>query len=112
MTNTTTDSPRDFKRVESLASISDKSISSFINNKVVEDKTELPPLPPPKESYHIFTPRQKWSLIFIISAAGLFSGLSSNIYFPAETQIAKVSQTPRTTQVIHTDDVVRIFVSA
>ncbi|KAI1149431.1 MFS general substrate transporter [Nemania diffusa] len=44
----------------------------------------------PQECYHVFSPRQKWNLIFVIGAAGLFSGLSSNIYFPAEDQIAHV----------------------
>ncbi|KAI1358925.1 MFS general substrate transporter [Xylaria arbuscula] len=43
-----------------------------------------------QECYHIFTPRQKWNMVFVIGAAGLFSGLSSNIYFPAVEQIAHV----------------------
>ncbi|KAI1122939.1 MFS general substrate transporter [Nemania abortiva] len=47
-----------------------------------------------QEWYHIFTPRQKWSMVFVIGAAGLFSGLSSNIYFPAEDQIARVWISP------------------
>ncbi|KAI0856309.1 MFS general substrate transporter [Xylaria cubensis] len=41
-----------------------------------------------QECYHIFTRRQKWNMVFVIGAAGLFSGLSSNIYFPAVDRIA------------------------
>jgi hypothetical protein len=43
-----------------------------------------------EEPYHVFNKGQKWVLILIIGAAGLFSGLSSNIYFPALDQIATV----------------------
>lgn len=46
-----------------------------------------------EESYHVFTSRQRWFVVAIIGAAGLFSGLSSNIYFPALDAIAKVSLT-------------------
>ncbi|KAI0140770.1 major facilitator superfamily domain-containing protein [Pestalotiopsis sp. NC0098] len=42
-----------------------------------------------EEPYHVFTPRQRWFVVVIIGAAGLFSGLSSNIYFPALDAIAK-----------------------
>ncbi|KAK3328787.1 major facilitator superfamily domain-containing protein [Apodospora peruviana] len=40
--------------------------------------------------YHVFTRRQKWLLVYIVSLAGLFSPLSSNIYFPALGAIALV----------------------
>lgn len=40
--------------------------------------------------YHVFTSGQKWRVVVLVSAAGLFSGLSSNIYFPALDLIAKV----------------------
>ncbi|KAF6807943.1 major facilitator superfamily transporter [Colletotrichum sojae] len=39
--------------------------------------------------YHVFTRRQKWFIIAIIGAAGLFSGLSSNIYFPSLDAISR-----------------------
>ncbi|KAK6209351.1 hypothetical protein LQW54_006338 [Pestalotiopsis sp. IQ-011] len=42
-----------------------------------------------EEPYHVFTSRQRWFVVVIIGAAGLFSGLSSNIYFPALDAIAK-----------------------
>ncbi|KAI0809823.1 MFS general substrate transporter [Xylaria sp. FL0064] len=48
---------------------------------------EPPKSPYSEECYHIFTPRQKWNLVVVVGVAGLFSGLSSNIYFPAEKQI-------------------------
>jgi hypothetical protein len=44
-----------------------------------------------EQEYHIFNRRQKWLVILIIGGAGLFSGLSSNIYFPALQAIANVS---------------------
>ena len=40
--------------------------------------------------YHVFTHKQKWLLVWIIGFAGLFSGLSSNIYFPSLDLIAQV----------------------
>ncbi|KAI0126655.1 major facilitator superfamily domain-containing protein [Xylariales sp. AK1849] len=42
-----------------------------------------------EEPYHIFPPRQRWQVVITIGAAGLFSGLSSNIYFPALDLIAQ-----------------------
>lgn len=51
------------------------------------------PLPQEKEAkqekpYHVFSKKQTWFVVVIIGAAGLFSGLSSNIYFPSLAQIA------------------------
>jgi len=43
-----------------------------------------------EEPYHVFTRRKKWQLVLIVSLAGLFSPLSSNIYFPALGAIAQV----------------------
>ncbi|KAM7220830.1 major facilitator superfamily transporter [Rhypophila decipiens] len=40
------------------------------------------------QPYHVYTKGQKWFLIIVIGAAGLFSGLSSNIYFPAMDEIS------------------------
>ncbi|KAF9869855.1 major facilitator superfamily transporter [Colletotrichum karsti] len=41
------------------------------------------------EPYHVFPKRQKWVVIVIIGTAGLFSGLSSNIYNPSLDAIAR-----------------------
>lgn len=38
--------------------------------------------------YHVFSEKQKWLLVYIVSVAGMFSPLSSNIYFPAIHTIA------------------------
>jgi hypothetical protein len=43
--------------------------------------------------YHVYSARQKWTVVVLIGVAGLFSGLSSNIYFPSIDAIAKVSET-------------------
>ncbi|RFU32908.1 hypothetical protein B7463_g3431, partial [Scytalidium lignicola] len=40
--------------------------------------------------YHVFSAAKKKQLVYIVSLAGLFSPLSSNIYFPALSQIATV----------------------
>lgn len=45
----------------------------------------------PEPPYHVFTLAKKKQLVYIVSLAGLFSPLSSNIYFPALGQIATVS---------------------
>lgn len=52
----------------------------------------LPPAPVLEDKpFHIFGRRQKWTVVGIIGTAGLFSGLSSNIYFPSLDAISKVS---------------------
>lgn len=40
--------------------------------------------------FHVFSRRRKWFIIVTIGVAGLFSGLSSNIYLPSLSAIAKV----------------------
>ena len=44
----------------------------------------------PDPPYHVFSASKKKQLVYIVSLAGLFSPLSSNIYFPALGQISKV----------------------
>ncbi|KAK1752786.1 major facilitator superfamily domain-containing protein [Echria macrotheca] len=48
---------------------------------------------PAEQPYHVFSRRKKWELVLIVSLAGLFSPLSSNIYFPALGAIAKATST-------------------
>lgn len=45
-----------------------------------------------EEPYHLFTHGRKWFVVITIGMAGMFSGLSSNIYFPSLDAIAKVSE--------------------
>lgn len=47
--------------------------------------------PGEEKPYHVFSQRQKWLLIITIGVAGMFSGLSSNIYFPSLNIIARAS---------------------
>lgn len=68
---------------------------SLVKNPFNQSSTP-PPEPekanttPTKEPpYHISTPRQKKLLVYIVSLAGLFSPLSSNIYTPALDTIAR-----------------------
>lgn len=42
--------------------------------------------------YHVFPKKLKWAVIVIIGLAGLFSGLSSNIYNPSLDAIARARQ--------------------
>lgn len=44
----------------------------------------------PTPPYHVFSSRKKKSLMYLVSIAGIFSSLSSNIYFPALGQISRV----------------------
>ena len=44
----------------------------------------------PEPPYHVFSLAKKKQLVYIVSLAGLFSPVSSNIYFPALGQISKV----------------------
>ncbi|EGD99706.1 hypothetical protein TESG_07047 [Trichophyton tonsurans CBS 112818] len=53
----------------------DKDVELAAKNTSSKISFELP--------YHIFSHRQKWQLVLIVSIAGAFSPLSSNIYFPA-----------------------------
>lgn len=62
----------------------DSAVSSSANSVYVEKKElEEPP-------YHIFSFAKKRQLVYIVSLAGLFSPLSSNIYFPALKEISTV----------------------
>lgn len=52
-----------------------------IEARINHAKTDEPP-------YHVFTKRQKWNFVYLVSLAGSFSPLSSNIYFPAINTIS------------------------
>ncbi|KAF8308360.1 MFS general substrate transporter [Clavulina sp. PMI_390] len=43
----------------------------------------------PDVPYSVFTPRQKWAIVFLAACAGMFSPLAANIYFPAIPSLAK-----------------------
>ncbi|KAJ7028578.1 MFS general substrate transporter [Mycena alexandri] len=58
---------------------------------IANDKSPLPDAAPAlvaEEPYSIFTSREKWFIVSLISFGGLFSPLSANIYFPAIPTIA------------------------
>jgi hypothetical protein len=50
--------------------------------------------PLPEPPYHVFTLAKKKQVVYIVSAAAIFSPLSSNIYFPALGQISVVRWWP------------------
>ncbi|KAH7010190.1 major facilitator superfamily domain-containing protein [Ilyonectria destructans] len=52
-----------------------------IEARIHHAKTDEPP-------YHVFSKRQKWNFVYLVSLAGSFSPLSSNIYFPAINTIS------------------------
>lgn len=64
-----------------------KSAAVSVSEKRQSVEEILKPDPP----YHIFTLAKKKQMVYIVSLAGLFSPLSSNIYFPALGQISRVS---------------------
>ncbi|KAF2105544.1 major facilitator superfamily domain-containing protein [Lophiotrema nucula] len=47
-----------------------------------------------EKPYHAFSRRRKWCVVVMIGVAGMFSGLSSNIYSPALDAIAQVGISP------------------
>ncbi|KAK4187908.1 major facilitator superfamily domain-containing protein [Podospora australis] len=47
-----------------------------------------------EQPYHVFSKREKWVAVWIVSLAGLFSPLSSNIYFPALGDISRHINSP------------------
>ncbi|KAK1989215.1 major facilitator superfamily transporter [Colletotrichum cereale] len=80
--------------VESRSPFIDRRLPKQVHNEsrnpfddlygaVLEAQSEREP------PYHVFSRKEKWFVILIIGAAGLFSGLSSNIYFPALDTISQ-----------------------
>ncbi|KAF2397889.1 MFS general substrate transporter [Trichodelitschia bisporula] len=43
----------------------------------------------PASPHHVFSPRQRGGVVWLVSWAAMFSGLSANIYFPALEEVAK-----------------------
>lgn len=80
----TPDSSPPYTRQTSVVDLQDPKKEPYItvNSKFGQDS---------KEPYHVFSHRMKWTIVILIGVAGLFSGLSSNIYFPALDAIAHVS---------------------
>lgn len=70
----------------------DQSRSSAVenNDKAGDEVITTKRADTPEKSYHVFSQKQKWTVVVMIGVAGLFSGLSSNIYFPALDAIARV----------------------
>jgi MFS family permease len=66
--------------------VSDEEKPSTPTDETTEHTYSEPP-------YHVFSTGKKWQLVGIVSLAGLFSPLSSNIYFPALGAIAAVGVT-------------------
>lgn len=70
----------------SIAEATDLSTAEVSSAPLSLQKT-LPEVP-----HHVFDHRQKRWMVYIVSFAGLFSPLSSNIYFPALGNIARVGR--------------------
>jgi hypothetical protein len=65
----------------------------FDDSKAIAELDQQTAFPYEQEQqYHVFTNKKKWFVVITIGFAGLFSGLSSNIYFPSLDAIAKVSK--------------------
>ncbi|KAK3397523.1 major facilitator superfamily domain-containing protein [Sordaria brevicollis] len=72
------------------ASITQVEDSNIFNDNPNGNSQHSPGEEPP---YHVFTKNEKWLVTVIIALAGLFSPLSSNIYFPALGAIADAIHT-------------------
>ncbi|CAG8956905.1 hypothetical protein HYFRA_00012360 [Hymenoscyphus fraxineus] len=86
--------PPSFRSVEQRSSIDFFSNieDPFDDHHAIRNFEEKKQREQPKfeeEPYHIATRKEKWVIIITISVAGLFSGLSSNTYFPLLDAIAK-----------------------
>lgn len=79
------------KQVFEVAAVDASLSGSFVSDtpEAVNNRTDT------EAPYCVFTTRKKWDLVLIVSLAGLFSSLSSNVYFPAIPDIAKVSPKER-----------------
>lgn len=80
------------KQVFEVAAVDASFSGSFVSDNTPEAVNGLTDTEAP---YHVFTTSKKWQLVLIVSLAGLFSSLSSNVYFPAIPDIAKASLTER-----------------
>lgn len=72
---------------EEVEAEAERTLAESGTNNPVHDVEQRPRSEQP---FHIFNKRQKWFVVIIIGIAGLFSGLSSNIYFPSLDAIARV----------------------
>lgn len=72
------------KKGSATASVNEIEDINNSNNNSRRPSVQEPP-------YHVYTKKEKWLVTIIIAMAGLFSPLSSNIYFPALGAIADVS---------------------
>lgn len=59
-----------------------------------DERDDFIPPAPAEMPFHVFSKKIKWYLVIIIGIAGLFSGLSSNIYLPSLSAIAQVISAP------------------
>lgn len=88
--------PNPFDDVYRAGSPADEKQNPFSDDNAVLSATvgqgPTPPGPQPEEAYHVFSTSRKRLLIGIVGVAGLFSGLSSNIYFPSLDAIARASR--------------------
>lgn len=89
------DSKRDFENDQSPfedLTYADHDSDSDHEPPAAPPPTQTPSATPSEEPYHVFGKSQKWFVVVTIGMAGLFSGLSSNIYFPSLDAIAKVCE--------------------
>ncbi|KAH8742478.1 major facilitator superfamily domain-containing protein [Diaporthe sp. PMI_573] len=91
--------PTPFDDAYSVGAPANEKQNPFDDSNVVAPATQAeekltPSADKPEQPYHFFSKGRKKLLIGIIGVAGLFSGLSSNIYFPSLDSIAKASISP------------------
>ncbi|KAJ9130068.1 Major facilitator superfamily transporter [Pleurostoma richardsiae] len=87
-------SPNPFDDAYGMGAPANGIQNTFDDSNAIPPATQVgekptPAAAEPEEQYHVFSNSRKKLLIGIIGVAGLFSGLSSNIYFPSLNAIAK-----------------------
>lgn len=65
-------------------------MDAVIEETLAEDAAKAEVATPQEMPFHVYSKRVKWYLVVIIGMAGLFSGLSSNIYLPSLSAISQV----------------------
>ncbi|KAF8307810.1 MFS general substrate transporter [Clavulina sp. PMI_390] len=72
-----------------LADSKDESRTSTPSPPDATPSDPPPPVNHEEERYSVFSPRQKWAIVFLAACAGMFSPLAANIYFPAIPSLSK-----------------------
>ncbi|KAG9236957.1 multidrug resistance protein [Amylocarpus encephaloides] len=69
------------EKVDGIETVTTKDLEPLVDSQQIQAAQLIP--------YSTFTKSQKWLIVFLIAFAGMFSPLSSFIYYPAITSLSK-----------------------